>query len=432
MHLIASTLRRATVVGITAGALWGCPGPGTGSGATDASVCQPPCERSDAGDADDAADAAPDATRSDAGDAAPDAKWPDAGPAAPDASDPLADGGCVGTSSKGERLPLDMYVMLDQSGSMNDGLSNGSQKWTAVSEALLSFLAQPGMEGVSVGLQYFPLPDGRQCPSIQLCAADSDCTCGPCLFPLCVGGGGASCDPKAYAATEVEIAPMASAAASLRDSIGRHSPAGGTPTSAALQGAIDHARAWASDPARSNHVVIVVLATDGLPTDCDLDLAVIGGIAAGGANQSPTIRTFVIGVGEALDNLNGIAQSGGTTSAIIVDTAADVNLQFLDALNRIRGTAIGCSYVIPSPMGGQQVDYDFVNVRYQPGNGAAASSLVRVQSAAACAGKSDAWYYDDPAAPKQILLCPETCTSVESDATGEVDVVLGCKTIGPN
>lgn len=429
MHLIASILRRAMVVGITAGALWSCTSPGTGSWTADASSCQPPCERSDAGDA---GDAAPDATRSDAGDAAPDAKWPDAGPAAPDASDPLADGGCVGTSSKGERLPLDMYVMLDQSGSMNDGLSDGTPKWNAVTEAILSFLAQPGMEGVSVGLQYFPLPD-RQCPTVpQLCAADSDCTCGPCLILVCAGVAIDSCDPKTYAATEVEIAPMASAATSIRDSIGRHIPTGGTPTSAALQGAIDHARAWAADPARSNHVVVVVLATDGLPTECDLDFTVIGGIAAGGAIQNPTIRTFVIGVGEALDNLNSIAQSGGTTSAIIVDPAADVNLQFLEALNRIRGAAIGCSYVIPSPTGGQQVNYDYVNVRYQPGNGTQASNLVRVQSAAACAGKSDAWYYDDPATPKQILLCPETCTSVESDATGEVNVVLGCKTIGPN
>jgi hypothetical protein len=288
------------------------------------------------------------------------------------------------------------------------------------------------MEGVSVGLQYFPLPD-RQCPALpQLCAADSDCTCGPCLIFVCAGVASDSCDSKTYAATEVEIAPMASAAASIRDSIGRHSPAGGTPTSAALQGAIDHARAWVSDPARSNHVVVVVLATDGLPTECDLDLAVIGGIAAGAANQTPKIRTFVIGVGEALDNLNSIAQSGGTTSALIVDTAADVNAQFLEALNRIRGAAIGCSYVIPSPTGGQQVAYDYVNVRYKPGNGASASNLIQVQSKAACAGKTNAWYYDDPAAPKQILLCPETCATVESDATGQVDVVLGCKTIGPN
>lgn len=395
---------------------WACTGSGTGSESdlgADASVCPPHCEANDGGDG--RRDAGGDGVR-------------DAG------GDPLADGGCVGTSSKGQKRALDMYLMLDQSGSMNDKLASGDRKWAAVTGAIRSFLAQPGMEGVSVGLQYFPLPDNRSCPSFQVCLKDSDCTCGPCELFVCAGGGGDSCDPKVYAAADVEIDSIASAASSIRDSIDRHGPGGDTPTSAALKGAIDHAQAWTSDPARANHVVIVVLATDGQPTECDVSLANINGIAAAGASASPKIRTFVIGVGSSLANLNGIAESGGTTAAFVVDTAADVGAQFLEALNRIRGSAVACSYTIPNPPDGQQVAFDHVNVRYTPGSGASSVNLAQVRDSTACAGKSSAWYYDDRDQPKQILLCPNTCSTVESDANGGVDVVLGCETKidGPN
>src|SRR5205823_711503 len=134
-----------------------------------------------------------------------------------------------------------------------------------------------------------------------------------------------------------------------------------TPTSAALQGAIDHATAWAT--AHTQDVVIALLATDGDPTECDTNLTNINAIAAKGANGTPKILTFVIGVGSSLGALNGVAQAGGTQSAFIVDTTQNVNQQFLDALNKIRGTALGCSYKIPIPSNGGTPDYGSVNVQ---------------------------------------------------------------------
>ncbi|CAN5180074.1 hypothetical protein BH09MYX1_BH09MYX1_51950 [soil metagenome] len=41
------------------------------------------------------------------------------------------------------------------------------------------------------------------------------------------------------------------------------------------------------------------------------------------------------------------------------------------------------------------------------------------------------WRYDDPKAPKKILLCGGTCDKVQTDKSGTVDVVLGCETKGP-
>ena len=347
---------------------------------------------------------------------------------------------CVATSSKGEKKPLDMYIMLDKSGSMDDEVSGGSTKWVSVTNALNDFLAQPGMNGMSVGLQYFALPDANHaCVAYKTvsCTRNSDCgDCGPCAQVnhqnRCIlGYSGDTCDAAVYATADIEISPVSSAAPQIAESIAQHSPGSYTPTSAALQGAIDHARAWASS--HPQDVAIAVLATDGQPTECDVSLTNIGAIAVAGVSGSPKILTFVIGVGDSLANLDGIARSGGTTSAFLVDTSGDVNAQFLDALNQIRGAAVGCNYLIPNPPSGQLLDYNKVNVQFTPGAGGAAEGFVQAQSKSACATNTAAWYYDDPGNPTQIVLCPDTCTRVEADSGGQIDVLLGCRTnIGPN
>jgi hypothetical protein len=38
------------------------------------------------------------------------------------------------------------------------------------------------------------------------------------------------------------------------------------------------------------------------------------------------------------------------------------------------------------------------------------------------------WYYDDPAAPKKVVLCQDACSTATSSSTGRIDVVFGCKT----
>jgi hypothetical protein len=38
-----------------------------------------------------------------------------------------------------------------------------------------------------------------------------------------------------------------------------------------------------------------------------------------------------------------------------------------------------------------------------------------------------AWFYDDPAAPTELRLCPAACELVQ--AGGTVDIAFGCETI---
>jgi hypothetical protein len=349
-----------------------------------------------------------------------------------DGGENLGDAACASEKTTAQQEPLDMYIMLDQSGSMNDTVAGGGTKWQAVTGALNTFVGSP-VTGISVGLQYFALPasGGSSCPSS--CTQTSDCGAasnGPCIGGICIGclggGGGDSCNAADYAKAEVEIAALPGVATQIQQSLSQHSPSTSTPTSAALQGAVQHATAWAT--AHTSDVVVAVLATDGDPTECDTNISDIDAIAAAGVNGKPKILTFVIGVGASTGNLNSIAAAGGTNTAFFVDTTKNVNQQFLQALNTIRGTALGCTYKIPLPTSGTP-DYSSVNVEYTPGGGGSPQLIPQVPNKAACPSSGNAWYYDNPSAPTQIILCDATCSTITADATGEVDVLTGCKTV---
>ncbi len=298
---------------------------------------------------------------------------------------------CASATVTAMKSPLDLYIMLDQSGSMMQTVSGGGTKWAAVTGALSSFLTQPGLTGISIGLQYFGL--------------DND-----------------SCTASNYATPEVEIAAMPGASTALVASIAAHSPNSGTPTSAALQGAIDHASTWAT--AHPGDIPAVVFATDGDPEECDLNLTDIDAIAKAGFDATPKVTTFVIGVGSSLSNLNGIAAAGGTTSAFVVDTNNNVNAQFLAAMNAIRNSS-SCTYQIPIPADGTP-NFMQVNVVYTP-SGGQATTIPNVPNKAACPATGDGWYYDNTAAPTSIILCTSTCGTVS--ASGSVNIALGCNTV---
>jgi hypothetical protein len=285
---------------------------------------------------------------------------------------------------------------------------------------------------VSFGIQYFGLPPGGGTCSALACNQTSDCgnaACGPCILGVCTGAlnvGGDSCTASDYASAAVEIAPLPGIASAITSSMAGHSPTTSTPTSAALQGAIDHASWWAHQHA--GDAVVAVLATDGDPTECDTNLAHIDAIAASGVAATPKILTFVIGVGSSLSSLDGIAAAGGTTSAYLVDTNANVNQQFLAAMNAIRHSVLGCQYQIPLPASGSP-NYQEVNVVFTPGGGGSPRTFPNVMGKASCPASGDGWYYDHPAAPTQIMLCDSTCTEVQADTAGNVDITLGCSTV---
>ena len=93
----------------------------------------------------------------------------------------------------------------------------------------------------------------------------------------------------------------------------------------------------------------------------------------------------------------------------------------------VAGSTLPCTFEIPPPPDGMSLDPNQVNFVYTP-TGGTPITLNNVGSMAGCAG-GPGWYYDDPVTPTQILLCPSSCSTVEGDPTGTVNVEFGCSTV---
>jgi len=334
-------------------------------------------------------------------------------------------GACASQSYPGKLVPLDLHIMFDQSSSMND-----AGKWSSCTQAFKTFLQAPESSGIGVSIQYFPLaPPAGSIPGP--CSDNAQCGIyGPCLPGLNVCSGSfsqdTSCDVADYDEPEVPIGELPGHAQAIIGSIDAHGPEGAaTPTQPAFAGVANYATAWAK--ANPSHLTYILLATDGEPTGCEYSggINATATIAEQASNDSPPVKTFVIGVGSELGALNSIAMAGKTGQAYLVDTGSSVADQFVEALNEIRAAG-ACKFQIPAPDTGV-LDYNLVNVDYlDPPNEAV--NLKYVNSAAECSATEGGWYYDNPADPKMIVLCDASCEMVML-GDGSIDVLLGCKRI---
>jgi hypothetical protein len=314
---------------------------------------------------------------------------------------------CATSSADGEAIPIDLYFMVDITGSMNcpvpDGgvrcdmpsgpPATGESRWTVVSAALKTFVADPANQTLGVGMRFFP--------------SRRD-----------------ACNASSYARPTVAIGPLSMTSQALTTAIDMQDPDGSTPTVPSLTAAIDHASAWA----RSNptHRVAVVYATDGQPNGCSMNTVPnAAAVAARGFAATPSIPTYVLGVGPDLANLNSIAESGGTKAAFLVDTSQNAATQLSAALASIRSTtALDCTYTIPSPPAGQALEPGKVNVNYTNAAGTV-TTLPQDPANVSCAAGSG-WQYS--ADGKQINLCGKACNDVKADKGGKIQVLFGCAT----
>jgi hypothetical protein len=368
---------------------------------------------------------------------------------------------CSGARSQGKEVTVDIFIMFDQSKSMacavpapsgdgtggagtgaagaagstgaagaagsagSQGASAGSggsagaggaatsgvDRWTAVKNALQEFVTAPEAAGINVGIQYFGLGG--------------------------IGGLFSSCTATDYQGAEVEIAPLPGNAMAIVSSLNNHGPSTNTPTAPALTGAINHAIAWKNQ--HPDDAVVVVLVTDGQPNACGT-VTDVANVARQGLMSM--IPTYVIGVTSPgtmctsdpnppnEQDLDTVANAGGTGSALIVDLSKDVVKQFLDTMDKIRAKSNPpCQYMLPPAPSGQHLDPMKINVDYTPPGAAMPVTLLSVPSQAACDPTKGGWYYDDPVLPKTVSLCPASCSTVTADVTGQVNIEVGCKTI---
>jgi hypothetical protein len=238
------------------------------------------------------------------------------------------------------------------------------------------------------------------------------------------------CEADVYGTPAVPISSDATRSSAIIESLEAVQLNGLTPTGPALQGALDHARAWALEhPERQ---VVTVFATDGLPTECTpqggTEIALLAADANAGAEP---VRTFVIGVfgaadlGDGRTLLDALARSGGSERAFVINTGDDVGAEFLQALNQIRDTAVSCEFQLDS---NTALDFDKVNLRISDPAGSL-EALANVGDVSACGG-DQGWYYvrNDNGTPTQIQVCPSTCTRLTTTSGISAELEVGCAT----
>ena len=165
----------------------------------------------------------------------------------------------------------------------------------------------------------------------------------------------------------------------------------------------------------------IVFVTDGVPTGCSANtIAAAADVAATAYMTSPSIQTFVVGLGDtaALDQI-AVAGSGGMQHYI--PAQGDVARALTDALKMV-ARMITCRYAIPMTPG-RPVDPNNVNVEVTIGTNAPVR-VGKVVDLASCA--SQGWYYDNAANPTAILLCPDTCSQLKANPNSSVEVLFGC------
>lgn len=335
------------------------------------------------------------------------------------AKDPDADV-CAAADQPAELTPVYMVFIYDTSGSMGDDPKtermNASSRWEPMKLGMIDFFKNSGTIGIKASLEYFPAPGDKA----QTCRHD-------------------------YRSPAVPMTSLETPEA-LISSLNNRETKGGTPTLPAVMGGIGYARELMAKNEGSRAVVVLV--TDGEPaiynsatgeteTDCvpigfedkvmsdGQPLAnTIGHIAevVGEAYaEDPPIQTYVIGIGEVKEDMAAIAAKGGTEFIKLNagDDAEVTRNKLTTALQSIRTTQFQCTMPIP-----KTADYDssLVNVKFKHSDG----KVVTFGKSVGCAKKMGWDFADDG---NHIELCEDTCSAIQQDTAGSMQIQLGCKTL---
>jgi hypothetical protein len=320
------------------------------------------------------------------------------GPAAPEMT-------CAAQAFTPEKVPVDIHILFDSSLSMAQP-PTGPSKWDRAVLAMNAFLTDPKSAGLGVGVTFYP---NRTPTNINTCRIDY------------------------YTNPAVAIAPLPTNAMPMMTAINGRQLWGDTPTRPGMEGALAYLRGHATmNPDRR---AIFLLITDGLPNGCMPGNTVeeIAAFLSAARTGTPSIPTYAIGVFADSDRaagqsaLDSWATAGGNGMPFVLSANEDLAQKLLDALNEIRGAALGCQFAVPANMTG--IDFSKVNVRVQSGGGT--TELSYVHTADRCDPVTGGWHYDvDPAtaAPSRVIVCEATCKKYKTDATAKVDLLFGCKT----
>jgi hypothetical protein len=342
-------------------------------------------------------------------------------PATPIAISPDAPGCGRGQVVPATPAPLHFVFTLDRSGSMNDtDEANAAQrptKWESLQAAMtavfedLGTAADRGDDSIAVGVNYF-----------SEATSNND-------------------GPESQVEWPLEALTRTRATALIQDIAGRNAR-GYTPTLAALTLSYDALQTFNPAGPLQNGTKVVILVSDGKPNPPPATPQTIPDLVQDRRDGTPAIRTFSIGIGEPLSAgqngyepgfMSAIAERGGTAKP-----GCDPNEQ--------SDPAKFCHFQI-TPSVSQNITTDLVNaftsIRQQVRTCELKLNIekpaeLEPRAVIVVAEKDNApqrmlandamngWTFDDPLAPKTILLHGTECDRLNSKDTKRVFAILGC------
>jgi hypothetical protein len=280
--------------------------------------------------------------------------------------------GCTVTRYTVATVAPDVLLVLDRSESMNE-LVDGISKWDIARDAI-GALVDAHEDAANFGLLVYP-------GATLDCVDGSECAAGTLL-----------------------IAPAAASSSKIRAALaGASTCALGTPTAEALFGVRDADILRSTE--RSSHVVLI--------TDGKSSCAAPGPAAEALLNGTPSVRTFVIGFGDAVDadELGQLAVNGGTFALsptpgfYVAQNAAELGA----ALLSVAGATLPCSFDLadsPKPHGSDVLLYF------------GQESVVRDPL------REEGWDYD--VNTNRVVVYGAACEALKSKQVTEASLVYTC------
>jgi hypothetical protein len=354
------------------------------------------------------------------------------------------DDACHWTTNEAQVVEVDVLLVLDKSGSMDDVPSDYStNKWNAISNALNTALNSV-RERLWLGLLVFPYTATEGVPIPANCREPTDRCCEMPPIPGFVN---------------VPVGPGRQTFNDMMGVINTSQPAGGTPTALALQRALEYFTGGAG--AALGGEKIVLLATDGGPNcnpnltctvdTCTLNIDQVPGCPSADVDPNALTCCGANPTG-CLDDANTVAQvqalaaAGIKTIVVGIPGAEPYQETLLSSANAgsfLTPEGEPGYYEVPVEGGVQALTDTFQEITTQlvkecevdvtgmvdnPNDVNVAVDCVLIPMGQA-GGEGSRWYYDNPENPTKIIIDGDICTTIQTTGVQRIDVVLGCPVV---
>jgi hypothetical protein len=302
----------------------------------------------------------------------------------PAAHTPAPDAGCGSSEFSITELPPNVMILLDRSGSM-DGDAGDDTRWNVAKKAIET-LTSTFDDRIRFGLATY-----SSCVS-------GGCSAGAVIVPIAEHNGQAIVD---FLATTVDERSGDGQTLNGDDKLKYLCDTGDPETSTGKSLAALVGEKSLLDKTRDNAIVLL---TDGAESeecadDCDGPCGAEKLLA-----QSPSVKTFVIGLGVNTDDIDAIAAAGDTKRAIGAGDEHELSAAF----EQVARAVASCDYAVDDQAQDGSDLYVFFNNDPKP--------LAR--------SDADGWSFD--AKSHRLRFHGDACDQIEAGSIHDIDVVFGC------